>query len=286
MTRLPEKPALLNWLLRQDIQGVHSCRTLLTSAATACLNKDAISAAAYTEATANAFWNYVVLTSDEHSSRGLSPSFSIQDGETKTWSCYPVAAISGAARRRAARARRRPATLRMIDGLADRQYEALGCVLLEALGASTVKLTPRGNEGGVDAFGLIVRPNSSHIFASSYSPVRVVVQAKKHRRPMGADAMKEFLQTMDEVKHGGQAKTEAIIPPWFRSSRGAIIGLVISHTGFQSGAESRARAHGIVIGDSLDIAEIISARKSLYGKADELKLSACVDRVNELLGDD
>jgi hypothetical protein len=287
VAREPEKPQLLNWLLRQDLSGVHSCTSLLERAAKACLSKDAIAAAAYTEATLGPFWNYVLTVSSEHSLRGLSPSFSVQDKETKTWRCYPLPQeIVGAARRRAVRSRSRPAVLQMIHSLDDRQYEALSCVLLEALGATKVELTRAGNEGGVDAFGLIVSPNSSHILGSVHQPIRVVLQAKKHRRPMSADKMKEFLQTLNEVKHGGQSKTEAIVPSWFRASRGAIVGLAMSHSGFQSGAESRARSHGVLIVESIDVAEVIAGRRSLYGKANLAKITACLQRIAELLRDD
>jgi hypothetical protein len=156
-------------------------------------------------------------------------------------------------------------------------------VLLEALGASTVNLTRRGSDGGVDAFGLIARPYSSHLLASTNRPIRIVAQSKKYESSMHVKEMKEFLQTLSEVKHGGEPKTNAIVPSWFRSARGPIIGLVISHRGFQSGADSRARSHGILTADSLDVAEVIALKGALYGKRNIDKEKACLERISQLL---
>ena len=218
--------------------------------------------------------------------RGLSASFLIHSRESKTISCYPVTnSQRGRFRRIALRSRGRPTILRMIDGLSDRQYEAMSCVLLEALGATNVNLTPFGSDGGVDGFGLISRPCSSHLFGSAHHPIRVVAQAKKYKTSMQADKMKEFLQTLNEVKHGGQPKTDAIIPSWFKGARGPIIGIVLSHRGFQSGADSRARSHGILTADSVDLAEVIALKGMIYGMKGVDKTQACLKRVSQLLAE-
>jgi hypothetical protein len=171
----------------------------------------------------------------------------------------------------------------MIDSVSDRQYEAMSCVLLEALGATMVNLTRLGSDGGVDAFGLIVHPCSSHLLGSTNHPIRVVAQSKKYKSSMQVDKMKEFLQTLNEIKHGGQPKTDAIIPNWFKSARGPIIGLVISHSGFQSGTDSRARSHGILTADSIDIAEVIALKGNIYGIKGTEKANACLIRIEQLL---
>jgi hypothetical protein len=277
--RIPEKPTIWNWLLRQDLSGIHSCRTLLEGAAKACLGRDPVSAAAYTEATATAFWNYVVEASADHAARGISTSFAIADNTTKTWDCYPVPTGANSLKEeKALRVRSRPTYLRMIDNLNDRQFEALSCVLLEALGSSEVELTKGGGEGGIDAFGLILNADSSHILGSPHHPLRVIAQSKMQSRPMGADKMKEFFETINEVKYGGEHKTEEVIPHWFRSSRGPIIGMAISDKGFQGGAEKRARSRGILIVDSIDIAEVLATTRTKYSSPD-----ACLARIAELL---
>ena len=93
--------------------------------------------------------------------------------------------------------------------------------------------------------------------------MRIVGQSKKYAGAMGPGEFKEFLTTIHEVKHGGQPKTEKIIPPWFRATYGPIISMVIAHNGFQSGAESRARLHGVITADSVDMAEIVALSRSI-----------------------
>lgn len=286
MARTPEKPQLLDWLLRQNLTGIHSCSSLLDRACRVCLRRDAISAAAYSAANAKIFWNYVLSAMADHETRGLSSSFRIQNSETRTFNCYPVSADeSDPNRERALRACCRPSVLQMIDSLNDRQYEALACVLLELLGATKINLTRRGSEGGVDGFGLITRSNSSHLLGSIHHPIRVVLQAKMLTRPMSPDKMKEFVHTLAEVKHGGQQKTEAVVPSWFRASRGAIIGLVVSHNGFQSGAESRARSQGILMADSVDVAEVIALENELFVSSIDAKIHAISQRISELISE-
>jgi Restriction endonuclease len=280
----PKKPQLLDWLLRQDLVGVHSCDSLLSRAAEACFSIDAYSAAAYTEVTKAEFWNFVVKANERHTARGVSPSFSIQSSETRSFHCYPVLAqLRGKARLNAIQAQNRPAVLRMIYDLTDREYEAMSCVLLEALGATRVNLTRKGTEGGIDAFGLIEHARASHLLGSMHHPIRVVVQSKMWSNPIGPDAMKVFLQTLHEVREGGQPQTNAIVPSWFKEARGAMIGLVVSHKGFQSGADSRARSQGILIADSLDVAEVIALSLNLYGSKGTDKIGACLNRIKELL---
>ncbi len=284
MVTKPKKPQLLDWLLRLDLIGVHSCESLLTQAAQDCFKYDAYSAAAYAEANKAEFWNFVVKANELHTARGVSSSFLIQSSETRSFHCYPAPEqLRGKARLNAIRVQDRPAILRMIYDLTDREYEAMSCVLLEALGATRVNVTRKGTEGGIDAFGLIEHARASHLLGSIHHPLRVVVQSKMWSNPIGPDAMKVFLQTLHEVREGGQPQTNAIVPSWFKEARGAMIGLIVSHKGFQSGADSRARSQGILIADSIDVAEVIALRRNLYGSERRDKVGACLNRIKELL---
>jgi len=56
---------------------------------------------------------------------------------------------------------------------------------------------------------------------------------------------------------------ESLVPSWFRSSTGPIIGWLIAHNGVQSGGVTKAKNHGIVISDSVDIAEIIALSRHI-----------------------
>jgi hypothetical protein len=246
------------------------------------LGKDPLAAEAYAETNVGSFWNYLLLAQDEDEQRGISRVFEAIDPMARTlrWCSAPGAEMV----RRAIRLRHRAVVLKMIDSLSDRQYEALACVSLNLAGASKFVLTPKGNEGGVDFFALLPSPARCHLFSGAHHPLRIIGQSKKYTSAVQAGKFKEFLKTIDEVKHGGEPKTEKVIPPWFHSVRGPIVGLMIAHYGFQSGATTRARRHGVILADSLDLAELIAMSRgineSLPGEA---RADECRSRVQALL---
>jgi hypothetical protein len=261
---LPEKPALLRWLYRSEFEDVLPLKDVLQRGAHVVLGKDALAAEAYAESNLNAFWNYLLKEQESDNRRGVSRVFEIIDPMARTLRWCPVPSHSPSMQtRRIARLRHRPAMLSMIDTLDDREYEALACVSLSLVGASETLLTPPGNEGGVDFFALLPSPGRCHLFSGGHHPLRIVGQSKKYTNAMGAGEFKEFLTTMEEVKHGGQPKTEKVVPAWFRAVYGPIVGLVIAHSGFQSGAATRARQHGVLTAESLDIAEIVALSKAI-----------------------
>ncbi len=282
--RKPEKPALIRWLYRSEFSKAVSFRVVLKQAAQGALQKDPISAEAYAESNAQRVWSNLLQEQEEDERRGISRVFEVLDTSAMTlrW-CAPQSLLPEMTAR-AARLRQRPALLKMIDELTDREFEALACVAMRFAGATETTLTPKGNEGGVDFFALIPFHSSCHLFSGGTHPVRVVGQSKKYTSSVQAGKFKEFLKTMDEVKHGGEPKTEAVIPAWFRSKRGPLVGLMIAHSGFQSGAETRARRHGVLTADSLDLAETIalSTTLPLYLTADE-RVAECRSRIAQLL---
>lgn len=226
------------------------------------LGKSPLEAEAYAEANLNAFWSYVLYMQESEFQRGVSRLFEVVDPMARTLRWCPLSPRSQSTpARRTARLRHRPAILNMIDSLNDREYEALACVSLELVGASQIFLTPRGSEGGVDFFALLPTPGPCHLFSGGHHPLRIIGQSKKYKGAIQAGEFKEFLTTIDEVKHGGQPKTEAVVPSWFRAVYGPIVGLMIAHNGFQSGAATRARRHGVVVADSLDLAEIVAVSR-------------------------
>ena len=260
----PEKPALLRWLYRSEFADVLPLKEVLQRGAHVVLGKDALAAEAYAESNLNAFWNYLLKEQESDNQRGVSRAFEILDPMARTLRWCPLPSPSPSMKaRRTARLRHRPAMLSMIDTLNDREYEALACVSLRLVGAIETHLTPPGNEGGVDFFALLPSPGRCHLFSGGHHPLRIVGQSKKYGSALEAGEFKEFLTTMEEVKHGGQPKTEKIVPSWFRAVYGPIIGLVIAHSGFQSGATTRARQHGILTAESLDMAEIVALSKGI-----------------------
>jgi len=252
-----DKPTLLRWIYRSEYAGIQPFRDVLQQGATEALRKDVIGAEAYVESNLNSFWGYLMKAQEADERRGISRIVDIVDPMAMTMRWY-TPPINQTLNRRMARLRHRPATLKMIDTLTDREFEALACVAMTFAGASNTNLTPAGNEGGVDFFSLIPSPGRCHLFSGGVHPLRIIGQAKKYSGPVPVDKMKEFLTTINEVKHGGEAKTEKVVPAWFHSVRGPIVGLMVAHSGFQAGAETRARRHGVITSDSLDLAELLT----------------------------
>jgi hypothetical protein len=277
--RRPEKPALLRWLYRSEFEGIVAFRDMLRRGARAALGKDAIAAEAYVETNLNSVWNYLLQAQDADEKRGISRIFDVFDPTARTlqW-CSPLCDA-----RRAARLKDRAAILSMIDALTNREFEALACVALRLVGATETFLTPPGNEGGVDFFALVPSPTRCHLFSSGSHPLRIIGQSKKYSNPVEASVFKEFLQTINEVKSGGEPKTEKIIPTWFHV-RGPIIAVMVAHSGFQSGATTRARRHGVIIADSIDMAEILALSRGIPEHLPSLdRVLKCKDSIQAIL---
>ena len=210
-----EKPTLLRWIYRSEFEDVLSLKAILQKGAQFVLGKDPLAAEAYAETNVGSFWNYLLRAQDEDEQRGISRVSEAIDPMARTlrWCSSPGAEMV----RRAIRLRHRAVVLKMIDSLSDRQYEALACASLNLAGASKFVLTPKGNEGGVDFFALVPSPARCHLFSGAHHPLRIIGQSKKYTSAVQAGKFKEFLKTIDEVKHGGEPKTEKVIPPWFHS---------------------------------------------------------------------
>ena len=242
-------------------------------------------AEAYAEANLNVFWSYILAAQDDDERRGINRVLSIFDPAARLLRWYEAKSGSDLKQaRKLLKLRHRPAFLTMIDELTSREYEALACVAMKLIGASEVSLTPAGTEGGVDFFALVPMPARCHLFAGGNNPVRIIGQSKKYTNPVQVDKFKEFLTTISEVKHRGEPKTERVVPPWFHSARGPIIGCMIAHSGFQSGATSRARNHGIITADSLDMAEMLTLSRSIPERLDVVaRTRECRSRISVLL---
>jgi hypothetical protein len=152
--------------------------------------------------------------------------------------------------------------LASLEGLTDREYEALGCVASELSGATDYVLTPAGDDKGVDFFASIRWPGHSHVFSHRSCPLRIVGQSKKYGNPVDNDRMKIFVQTLNEIRHQ-EPRVEDLVPAWFRVASGPILGWMITQYGLQSGAETTARNHGIMYSDIRDIVEITALSRKV-----------------------
>ncbi len=151
-------------------------------------------------------------------------------------------------------------------------------------GARETLLTPAGSEGGIDFFALIDVPGKCHLFSGATGPLRVVGQSKKYSSAADLGVVRDFITAIENVRKR-QPSVERRIPLWFRTSRGPVVGFLVAHNGLQSGAESMARDHGIVVADSLDLAEVAALSRRLAVHADpHCRALAVAPLVREALG--
>lgn len=265
---LSNKQKLIAWFYKQRFpDGELRFDDLLAKASEIALGKDVISAAQYTLANAPRHWNELCAQSRADVGRGLRPLFRVTDGLGRKAVWYPRLAASNLdsrQKRAIALSAARPEVLRQIDLITDRQYEAFCCVVIRLAGADRVKLTPPGNEGGIDLFAHLRVPASTHLFGGACTPVRIVGQCKKYSSPVTVDRIRDFIATMESVRNQSGLLPQGLIPAWFKSSAGPIIGWVASHSGWQSGAQTVANSHGIVLSASVDLAEVVAQCRTFF----------------------
>ena len=262
------KQTLLAWFYRQPFpEGELRFDDLLADAALAVLGKDAISAAQYVVANAQRHWNELCTQSRLDIERGLRPLFRITDAGGRKAIWYPRLAMSklGTRQKKAiALSAARPLILGQIDLMTDREFEAFCCVVMEESGADRVKLTPPGNEGGIDLFAHLLVPATSHLFGGACTPVRVVGQCKQYSGPVSVDRIRDFIATLESVRYQSGLLPAGLVPPWFKASAGPMIGWVAANSGWQSGARTLANSHGIVLSTSIDLAEVVAQAKRFH----------------------
>jgi hypothetical protein len=257
-----ETKQLLDWLCRLDPPEGEICfDDIVLPGVMTVLGKDTIAAESYVEANAVRLWNRLCWSASDMDALGITPIMTVSDRDRRLamWQ-QPLAGLPKAKRARLVRSRSRPQVLRKIDSFSDREYETLGCIVAGFAGADRVHLTTRGSDHGVDFFASIRQPGRTHLFAGLGTPMRIIGQAKKYNESVGIDTMREFVHVIQTVCQQS-IQVEADVPSWFRSSRGPVVGWVLGHSGFQSGAEQIARNYGIICSDSLDLAEVCAATR-------------------------
>lgn len=261
-----EKQRILRWFYRQVYPpGVLEFDDLLAQAVPTVLGKSQFDTEAYVHQNRKRHWNALLERLDIDRGLGRSPLFIVRDITSRRISWVPNDIIrlkSSRDKHIAVRLSSRPYFLQAIDRLSDRQYEALGCVISKLAGATHVRLTPRGSEGGIDFFALIDVPARCHVFSGSYRPLRIIGQAKKYRETVQVDRVKELMTTIQEVRNQNPS-VEYLVPPWFRTASGPVAGWLIAHAGVQAGGITKARNNGIIICDSLDLAEIAALSRRI-----------------------
>ena len=264
---MSEKKDLFAALHRTELAtGNISFRQLLSSLAESVLAKSRTDADAFADANLRKYWNWLAKEVDNHSERGLTPYFTLAGSGVYAISsaCESLRASSDIeSQKRGSMALSRPAILRKIDAMTDREYEALACIACSAIGSGNTHLTPPGNEGGIDFFATLSIKTGAHVFSAVGAELRIVGQCKKYASPVAVDKLEQFITTMQNVRHRSE-RVRRHIPAWFADARGPILGWVMSHSGFQTGAADEAKSHGIIVSDTLDIAELLSLSDTFH----------------------
>ncbi|MFV9482252.1 restriction endonuclease [Christiangramia sp. ASW11-125] len=241
----------------------------------------------FVEKKSNRLWNYFNKNQRKLiSNSSCNPYYEIVSSKHKLIKSTCTTNPKGYSQLKLNRYKGRPNILEKIDELDSREYEALACQTVKLLGSKRFVLTPPGNEAGIDFIATINFGSDAHFLFGSNGPIRIIGQCKKYTSESQVNSIKEFNQTLLDV-YSLTDKVKEFIPHWFRSSRGPIIGWMIAHSGFQSGAYDRAKNYGIICSDSKDIAELISTSRKYHPlltqeeRADLLK-----DSIQEILDQD
>ena len=212
----------------------------------------------------NRLWNKYCAQHQEDIKNGVVPLFSIENESEKI-----VRWIGDTSQYKTRREyyTGRPDLYKFFDKLNDREYEIMSCVICELLGADKIHLTEKGNEGGIDFFARIPFSNSSHFLFGVKGPIRIVGQCKKYTCKDNISHMKEFVQTLNHVYNKSYRPGE-ILPDWFQTGKGSIIGWHISHLGHQSGAMDMAKNYGILVSDTKQLIDVICRAKAVHMQKD------------------
>ncbi|HSE19283.1 MAG TPA: restriction endonuclease [Pyrinomonadaceae bacterium] len=259
-----KQQTILDWFYRaQPRTGLIDFGDLLASAASEALGLSGMENAAYVASNSSRIWSALQLEQDLREREGVNPILEMIDVVRKCrWHSILLGVAPPAEMRRRLRLRSRPAMIERIDNLTWRQYEALGCVVSQLCGASQVHLTPPGNECGIDFFATVTVNGNNHVFSGSRTPLRIVAQCKKYESRVDVEKIKSFNDTLGDLRKK-EPKVTALTPAWFQLTRGPIVGWVIAHKGFKSGAKTRAHNHGILLSDTIDLAEIAALSRDL-----------------------
>ena len=260
MSKISKRAKILNWFIRSELPlGVNAFDDLASLAVRDSLSVDQLQADTYAYKNRRSLWNYFSRQRDLERKKGIYPVAYIVDSYARRIESAPSLIFRRADKksiRISGRLAMRSDIYQKISTLTDRVYEALCCLACQSLGASKIHLTPPGNEGGID-FLALVENKRGFPKCSGLNKFRIVGQAKKYAGPVQVGGVRDFNDTVADVRRLSPT-VKGHLPSWFRESSTPIIGWLVGHNGFQSGSESKARMNGIMLLDSQVITEIIA----------------------------
>jgi hypothetical protein len=247
--------------------GIHHFDVMLRLAVEEVLSKSGAAIDSYVHAHAARLWNDILKTLDTRRQSGVRDAITVVNRPNRTfhWTSYEQG--KSIMTRLDARYMALPAILSQIRELSWREYEGLGGAVSKLLGASEITITKPGADQGIDFFALIETPAICHLFSGSYAPLRIVGQSKKYDSPVPRAKIDEFTTVLTKIRMH-HPDVRPLVPDWFLSSKGLIAGWIVAHRGYNSGALSEARRQGVILSDSIDIAEISAISRELKEDVD------------------
>lgn len=279
-----DKQRVLDWFYRESPRcGLLDFSDLLSEAASTAVGLTGDDRDRFVQSRSTGLWNSLRSLQESRRREGVTPVFELlEDVQKCRWFSSQRGSSVGESRRRI-RLRSRPNMIETIDHLDWREYEALGCAIAELCGAGDVQLTSPGNECGIDFFAVIHVCGNNHIFSGSDTSLRVVGQSKKYENPVEVEKVKSFYDVLTDI-HKKEPKVTSLVPAWFQEAGGPVVGWMVAHSGFQSGARTRARNHGILVSDTVDLAEIAALSRSITETASpDARCQALVTRTRSRL---
>ncbi len=218
----------------------------------------------YATSNSHKLWNQFRLRIESDRRRGFYPTFSEVAAGVKRLFWFPMffpPELAKVDRHKRTRIRSRRHITEAIRSLSPVEYEALSLLACKLSGASHSSLTPATNEFGIDFFAIIPSLGRSRLLDGGMGPVRIVGQSKKHAKEVERGLIQRFVSILSSIRERSEDVRE-LMPNWFASERGPIVGWFVAHNGLQSGAMTYANRHGIIHSDSRDLAEIITMSRA------------------------
>jgi hypothetical protein len=209
-------------------------------------------------------WKRLIQRIDEENDKGLHPTFTVIDRNRYEFAWFPKLRPSddSSLKRKKLRLAHRGKILNYLDTINYREYEAVGCVICSLAGATRVRLTDPGNEFGIDFLAVLPAYGNGHLFPHAHKQIRLVGQAKKRTSPIKREKIDLLAGTLDDIRRRNREIFEKVLPAWFVSAKGLLVGCMLAHSGAQSGAHDRAHEHGIILADSRDVAEMVALNRN------------------------
>jgi hypothetical protein len=248
---------------------------------------DEHTAVAFLRSNMNPLWTATVRRIDQEVYKGLFPTFQILDKSRYELIWFPAVwrTDTNKVAKQKIRLQYRGILLDYIDEhVTWRDYEALGCVIANLAGAQRWHLTPPGNEFGIDFLALIPSYGVSHLFPGVHKQIRLVGQSKKWNSEVPREKVDDLGHKLDYIRARSH-HVDKVLPPWFLSEQGLIVGCMIAHSDVQEGGYTIAHEHGIILANSQDITEIVTLSRQWSSEDGSNQLIKFFrDRINQVLG--